>query len=426
MGWPLLFNMAILVAVIASTPETLHRLSQSEQDHYWNMFKMRDVNLMAKIDMRSSGVLFRTQSPDEQLKMEILIHKRTISVQFPEYDGWHRRITFKVPKHLDGSHIFDFTLMINSNTLFIYDNCTEIFSDQIDEMDIRFEHPQMELIPEWNGHFPMNLSIGTGFPLRYKCHNISNLMPHYHTLRIENVGHPTSYKIHSYPVSQVFEAPDDFDGCNINEVYVKTGQTVSFDCYHCSCTANKTVACNVPKCPNLHCRNPVLREGDCCPSCGKKCYYKESHSYHPNGEIFWPDHCYRCVCDDGELSCETIKKPCQEPKCPKSDWIFESEHQCCPKCKNFADYCAIHPCSPNASCHSERRGPRCVCGSGYRGNGTVCQDIDECAFSEDAKAQLGGCLSGTECVNTPGSFRCKCLPGFQRVSNNICVPLLRI
>ena len=48
---------------------------------------------------------------------------------------------------------------------------------------------------------------------------------------------------------------------------------------------------------------------------------------------------------------------------------------------------------------------QCVCDAGFSGNGTICQDIDEC--SDDPTL----CDNG-QCLNYPGSFRCECEMGF--------------
>ncbi|XP_028408860.1 fibrillin-1-like isoform X1 [Dendronephthya gigantea] len=43
-----------------------------------------------------------------------------------------------------------------------------------------------------------------------------------------------------------------------------------------------------------------------------------------------------------------------------------------------------------------------MCDVGYTGNGTVCEDIDECALSPH------NCLQGLNCTNTDGSYLCTC------------------
>ncbi|RCN28215.1 calcium binding EGF domain protein, partial [Ancylostoma caninum] len=63
---------------------------------------------------------------------------------------------------------------------------------------------------------------------------------------------------------------------------------------------------------------------------------------------------------------------------------------------------------------------------GFYGDGYACHDIDECSFDSSAREQLGGCSSGSTCINEPGSFRCECLPNHQRIDSRNCVELLRV
>ncbi|GAB4818267.1 hypothetical protein N2152v2_005313 [Parachlorella kessleri] len=61
-----------------------------------------------------------------------------------------------------------------------------------------------------------------------------------------------------------------------------------------------------------------------------------------------------------------------------------------------------------SACMDTFRGYICHCPPGWEGDGHVCQDIDECAMHID------GC--DHECVNTPGSYYCKCNRGYKLVS----------
>ncbi|KAK0396896.1 hypothetical protein QR680_001901 [Steinernema hermaphroditum] len=63
---------------------------------------------------------------------------------------------------------------------------------------------------------------------------------------------------------------------------------------------------------------------------------------------------------------------------------------------------------------------------GFFGNGTLCYDVDECIWDENAKEQLGGCQLGTMCINLPGAFKCDCLPGYQRLDDRNCLDVIRI
>lgn len=72
--------------------------------------------------------------------------------------------------------------------------------------------------------------------------------------------------------------------------------------------------------------------------------------------------------------------------------------------------CGGKTCHAAATCDTSFGGlARCVCSSGYRdatGDGTQCEDIDECA---DGTAT---CPTGATCSNTDGAFSCACGPGF--------------
>ncbi|XP_062193655.1 wall-associated receptor kinase 2-like [Phragmites australis] len=75
--------------------------------------------------------------------------------------------------------------------------------------------------------------------------------------------------------------------------------------------------------------------------------------------------------------------------------------------------------SNHSSCDMMESGYVCYCQYGYHGNPYItgaggCEDIDECANPRDS-----GCFG--ECTNTDGSFKCRCLPGFQGNSNNISI-----
>mmetsp|Transcript_15890 Transcript_15890/g.20230 ORF Transcript_15890/g.20230 Transcript_15890/m.20230 type:complete len:760 (-) Transcript_15890:53-2332(-) len=73
-----------------------------------------------------------------------------------------------------------------------------------------------------------------------------------------------------------------------------------------------------------------------------------------------------------------------------------------------------HDCSRDANCIFLRTGGyTCECKPGFRGNGRVCKDIDECAEN------LATCDIHANCLNTPGSYECVCKPGFNKV-NGIC------
>lgn len=70
------------------------------------------------------------------------------------------------------------------------------------------------------------------------------------------------------------------------------------------------------------------------------------------------------------------------------------------------DECLLDPCSPLVECENYPGGYTCGdCPQGYQGNGTYCEDINEC---EDASP----CSPYAICTNSIGSFTCECMDGF--------------
>ncbi|OXB59200.1 hypothetical protein ASZ78_007405 [Callipepla squamata] len=71
-------------------------------------------------------------------------------------------------------------------------------------------------------------------------------------------------------------------------------------------------------------------------------------------------------------------------------------------------YTGTHNCDTNAVCRAGS-GNRfsCECSIGFRGDGNICYDIDECS------EQLGLCGSNAVCNNQPGTYRCECVEGYQ-------------
>ncbi|VDN38077.1 unnamed protein product [Cylicostephanus goldi] len=80
--------------------------------------------------------------------------------------------------------------------------------------------------------------------------------------------------------------------------------------------------------------------------------------------------------------------------------------------KKFPQILDINECvADNGGCHHDCVNTigtfycRCWAGFELEENGKTCKDIDECAISN------GGCSH--RCVNSPGGHRCECPPGMQ-------------
>ncbi|KAK6314419.1 hypothetical protein J4Q44_G00158780 [Coregonus suidteri] len=76
----------------------------------------------------------------------------------------------------------------------------------------------------------------------------------------------------------------------------------------------------------------------------------------------------------------------------------------------LAEVTGLQACGSGADCRNSPGSFSCSCPVGYvmALDGHSCVDVDECSFEEQCRRELGNL-----CVNTPGSFMCQCQPGFR-------------
>jgi pimeloyl-ACP methyl ester carboxylesterase len=70
----------------------------------------------------------------------------------------------------------------------------------------------------------------------------------------------------------------------------------------------------------------------------------------------------------------------------------------------LTDPCESMTCTAGATCTSDTGVARCVCKSGFSGDGDVCTPLPSCASLN--------CATDAECVGTGSALRCQCLSGF--------------
>lgn len=81
-------------------------------------------------------------------------------------------------------------------------------------------------------------------------------------------------------------------------------------------------------------------------------------------------------------------------------------------CTPSVSACAM--CDATASCVQVAGNERCQCNAGWAGNGVTCQDINEC------NASPSPCGANSQCANSPGSFTCTCSPGYAPSPSGVC------
>ncbi|GIL80382.1 hypothetical protein Vretifemale_9486 [Volvox reticuliferus] len=77
------------------------------------------------------------------------------------------------------------------------------------------------------------------------------------------------------------------------------------------------------------------------------------------------------------------------------------------------------PCGGNSTCVNTTTYYQCTCPKGYMYDRTLktCVDVDECAVTNPPCVSPDDfdTANNTRCVNTPGSYRCECPPGYQLI-----------
>ncbi|XP_065178731.1 uncharacterized protein LOC135809326 [Sycon ciliatum] len=86
------------------------------------------------------------------------------------------------------------------------------------------------------------------------------------------------------------------------------------------------------------------------------------------------------------------------------------------------DECTLrtHACSANAACSNNDGSYACACNLGYTGNGTNCQDIDECSSNPCQNGVCNNLVDLYQCTCDPGYTGSECQTDIDECANSLC------
>ncbi|KAK2894957.1 hypothetical protein Q8A67_012186 [Cirrhinus molitorella] len=189
---------------------------------------------------------------------------------------------------------------------------------------------------------------------------------------------------------------------------------------------------NELQCPGKQCVNSVGSFK--CVSCqpgfeilDSQCQDIDECSQNPkrctNGQCMNTPGSFRCVCDLGfnlrDGTCMDIDECLDELQCPGQQCLNSpGSYQCVPcrnghsmqngRCSDIDECASPHMCGLQSVCVNTDGSYRCDCLPGYRAAGPrrQCRDINECLEGDF-------CFPRGECVNTDGSYKCVCAQGYK-------------
>ncbi|XP_022244270.1 kielin/chordin-like protein [Limulus polyphemus] len=223
-------------------------------------------------------------------------------------------------------------------------------------------------------------------------------------------------------------------GCLFEGNIYTEGERFRSSCSDCECKRGN-VKCERTKCPRVHCSQPTIRPGECCPVCvGDSCQY-EGRIYR-NGSFFSPNFnpCLNCSCKDMKVRCQpktcpeknlscahpiTLPGECCPVRCP-SCIHKEQEHQHGEKWPSIENDCEVCKCMEGVvTCHN-REPCQSECIHGYKPPKTCCSPCIDCVY-ESQVVQNGQTFTPPhdpclKCTCNLGNIACSRL-------KNTCPPL---
>ncbi|XP_078349353.1 uncharacterized protein LOC144634311 isoform X2 [Oculina patagonica] len=194
---------------------------------------------------------------------------------------------------------------------------------------------------------------------------------------------------------------DDIDECQLNSHDCQHTCINTDGGYECSCLSGYKLKSDKKSCSDLN--ECSTNNGGCDHVC-----VNNAGSYYCVCNQGWSTHGSTCVDND---ECQS-QNPC-EHVCVNTPGSYRCGCRSGFTLLGDGTSCQdVNECSSNnggceESCSNIPGSFRCSCESGFQlaSDGKSCEDIDECSTGQSSCQQV--------CVNTPGMYNCSCLDGFQ-------------
>ncbi|XP_052008003.1 latent-transforming growth factor beta-binding protein 4-like [Xyrauchen texanus] len=153
----------------------------------------------------------------------------------------------------------------------------------------------------------------------------------------------------------------------------------------------------------------------------------QNHTRCTNGQCKNTPGSFKCVCDAGfrleDGACTDMDECLDQLQCPGQQCVNSpGSYKCVPcrdghsmqngRCTDIDECLSTQICGSQSLCVNTDGSYRCDCLPGYRAAGArrQCRDINECLEGDF-------CFPSGECVNTDGSYKCVCAQGYKSSVN---------
>ena len=182
-----------------------------------------------------------------------------------------------------------------------------------------------------------------------------------------------------------FQICDDINECLINPLICGSNSICvnEYGSYSCQCQMGF-----IPKYSDTFTCEDI---DECSNECNNNCNLANSYCQNLIGS-------YVCDCKDGFLKDQQTNTCIDINEC----------------------YQIVINCDKNSKCENTYGSYKCICETGFYGNGSYCEDINECI--DIYMEPVCKSIPNSVCINFIGSYECRCLDGYRSISNE-CIDI---